>query len=55
MLGVPVPVCRRAVTLEVGDDALVLRLVHRLPEGRVLSIDELRRWPHELAWLKRLD
>ncbi len=53
-LGVPVPIIRQSVSLQVGDEALVLRLTRRLPEGCVLEADDLRRWPYELAWLQRM-
>lgn len=53
-LHLPVPVVRRSVTLQVGDAALVLRLLIRLPEGKVLSADELAHTPLELGWLQRL-
>jgi len=53
-LQVPVPVARRSVVLEVGDAALVLRFLQRLPEGRVLSLDEMKILPIELGWLQRL-
>lgn len=54
LLGVPVPLCRREVRMQPGDVALVLRLLQRLPEGRVLTHDDLRQWPHELAVLECL-
>ncbi len=54
LLAVPVPVCRVAVTMQVGDAALVLRLTGRLPEGAVLTDAELAAWPCELGWLTRL-
>lgn len=37
-----------------ADDPLVLRLLARLPEGRVLSEAELLEVPQELGWLMRL-
>jgi hypothetical protein len=37
-----------------GDQALVLRLRERLPEGKVLGETELASLPYELAWLERL-
>jgi hypothetical protein len=47
----PVPVNRIAAKLQPGDNALVLRLTQRLPEGRVLDADELAALPHQLGWL----
>lgn len=54
LLGVTVPVNRVGVTLQVGDAALVLRMIARLPEGAVLSDAELADWPCELGLLTRL-
>jgi hypothetical protein len=40
--------------MQPGDQALVLRLTARLPEGAVLDADALARHPHELGLLTRL-
>lgn len=53
-LQLPVPVARRSVVLQVGDAALVLRFLQRLPEGRILSLEEMAAIPIELGWLQRL-
>ena len=53
-LQMPVPVARRSVTLQVGDAALVLRVLERLPEGKILTLDEMTAMPIELGWLQRL-
>lgn len=53
LLGVTVPVRRQRIVMQPGDRAVVLRLLQRLPEGRVLTLPELRVWPHELALLER--
>lgn len=53
-LGVPV-VCRRdAIRMLPGDQALVLRLLTRLPEGVVLDAEALATVAHEFALLTRL-
>lgn len=54
ILGLAIPANRVAVAMEPGDQALVLRLRERLPEGKVLGEAELAALPHELAWLERL-
>ena len=54
LLKIDIPVARIQVNLQPGDRALILRLKQRLPEGRVLTPDELRGWPHELGLLERL-
>lgn len=51
----PVEVQRQSVALAAGDQALVLRLLQRLPEGRVLDAAEASAWPHEYALLTRLE
>lgn len=54
LLGVVVPARRVSVAMAAGDAALVLRLKQRLPEGKVLSTEELAAVDYELAWLQRL-
>lgn len=54
LLDTTIPVRRERVLMDAGDCAIVLRLLQRLPEGRVLTHAELLQWPHELAWLQRL-
>jgi hypothetical protein len=53
LLGLDVPVSRISVTMAPGDSALVLRLRARLPEGAVLSAEEMAAVPYELGWLER--
>ncbi|GIX24250.1 MULTISPECIES: DUF1874 domain-containing protein [Caldimonas] len=54
-LGMEVPCARIAVHMQPGDEALVLRLLMRLPEGHVLDADALARLPHSYGLLRRLD
>jgi hypothetical protein len=54
VLGIEVPVRRVSVAMEPGDQALVLRLTERLPEGKLLSEAEMAAVSYELAWLLRL-
>jgi hypothetical protein len=54
-LGVEFPVNRIRVTLQPGERALVLRLLERLPENRVLSETEMAALPFELGLLTRLE
>ncbi len=53
-LGRPVPCQRKAIRMQAGDQALVLRLLHRLPEGAVLDAAALAAAPHEFGLLVRL-
>lgn len=54
LLGVHVPVNRISVEMQPGDRALVLRLKERLPEGKVLTAEEMNQVRFELAILRRL-
>jgi len=54
LLGFPVTVERKTITMQPNDCALVLRVMKRLPEGVVLSTEELRQQPYELALLTRI-
>lgn len=54
LLGVQVPVNRIRAQMQPGDRALVLRLQQRLPEGTVLSAEQMAHMPFELALLTRL-
>lgn len=54
LLGLEIPAQRLTVTMEPGDEALVLRLLQRLPEGVVLGEHELRAIPYEFGLLCRL-
>ncbi len=51
----PVPVVRERVSMQPGDRAIVFRLLKRLPEGAVLSLDDLQTQEWELALLERLE
>ena len=54
ILGVNVPCQRQSIRMQPGDQALVLRLLDRLPEGAVLDAAALARLPHEFGLLTRL-
>lgn len=53
-LAQPVPCRRQAICMQPGDQALVLRLLQRLPEGTVLDAAALAAVPHEFGLLTRL-
>lgn len=53
-LGVEIPVNRVAISMQPGDSALVLRLRGRLPEGAVLTAEQMAAVPFELGWLERV-
>lgn len=52
--GVLVPVNRISTRLDIGDEALVFRLLQRQQEGRELTIEDVRGMPHEYGILKRV-
>ncbi|MCG5525866.1 YddF family protein [Ectothiorhodospira haloalkaliphila] len=53
LLRCPVPVNRTRIIMHPGDQALVLRLQARLPEGQVLDATAMRELPFELGLLSR--
>ena len=53
-LGVAVPCQRNAIRMQPGDQALVLRLLQRQPEGVLLDAEALAKTPHEFGLLTRL-
>jgi len=54
LLGVEVPVKRRGVIMETGDKAIVLRCLARLPEGKVLSLEEMGEYAWQLTLLEKI-
>jgi hypothetical protein len=54
ILGINIPENRVAISLEKGDIAVVFKLGVRLPEGKILSAEELRELNFELGKLERL-
>jgi hypothetical protein len=54
ILNIPIPVNRIQIKMKPGDKALILRLLQRLPEGKVLNESELKRLDFELGLLKFL-
>jgi len=47
LTGIDVPVNRVSLSLKPGDQLLVLQLQSRLPEGKVLSEDEMKQIPYK--------
>lgn len=52
LLETDIPCRRVTVQMRPGDGALVFRLLQRIPEGKVLSDDELAELPFEFGWLR---
>lgn len=55
LLGQPVTANRIAARMEPGDEALVVRLLRRLPEGVILTSHQLREVPYEFGLLRRIE
>ncbi|WP_343577752.1 YddF family protein [Mycobacterium sp.] len=54
ILGVPIPTSRMAIRMAPGDSAIVFRILERLPEGKILSVEEIQRIPYEIGYLQRI-
>ena len=52
-LGIDIPINRIQIEMQPDDKALILRLLSRLPEGKVLDYHELTINPFELGVLTR--
>lgn len=49
-----IPTNRVAITMKAGDQALVFRLLQRIPEGVILNQQQLSQLPYELGLLDKL-
>jgi len=54
LLVVTIPVNRIRIEMQPDDSALVVRILARMPEGKVLSNEEMKEIAHELGVLTRL-
>ncbi len=54
VLGIPCKFNRISVRLDVGDCAIVFRLLGRMEEGEILDLDRLQQLPYEFALLRCL-
>lgn len=55
LLSIDCPLNRVRITMQPGDSAVVLRLLCRLPEGKILKQDEINKLPYQLGLLQRLE
>jgi hypothetical protein len=53
LTGITIPANRIAIKMQSGDLAIVFRVLTRLPEGKVLSDEELAAIPYEFGILER--
>lgn len=51
--GFDIPVNRVQIEMKLGDRAIVFRVLVRLPEGKVLTHEELSQVPYEFGILER--
>lgn len=54
LLGVEIHLNRQQIEMLPGDSAIVFRLLKRMPEGVVLSKEELLALPYEIGLLERI-
>ncbi len=54
LFGINIPMNRIQVTMQTGDRAIVFRLLKRLQEGVVLTEEELKHIPFEIALLEKI-
>ena len=55
VLEITIPFNRQAITMDIGDEAIVFRLLHRMPEGKVIkTLEELEEIECEFGYLKRI-
>jgi hypothetical protein len=54
LLGIDIPFNRIQIKMSKGDKAVVFRLIDRLPEGKVLSEEELKRVKFEIGLLIKI-
>jgi hypothetical protein len=52
LTGIAIPVNRIQVKMQPGDRAIVFQVLTRLPEGKVLSGEELKAVPYRLGLLE---
>jgi hypothetical protein len=54
LTGIQVPVNRIAIKMHPSDVAIVFRVLVRLPEGKVLSYEDLKTIPYEFGVLRMI-
>jgi hypothetical protein len=55
LLSIYCPFNRQRITMQAGDFAIVLRLLCRLPEGKLLEQHEISQLPYQFGLLRRLE
>ncbi len=54
ILCIPIATNRVKINMKIGETALVFILRERIPEGKVLSFQELQNFKYDLGLLKRI-
>jgi hypothetical protein len=55
LLSINCPFKREQIAMQLGDFAIVLQLLCRLPEGKLIKRDELSLLPYQFGLLRRLE
>ena len=55
LLDQTIPANRQAIDMQKGEQAIVFRLLERVPEGTILSKEELLELPFEFSLLERVE
>ena len=53
LTGIQIPAKRIAIKMQSGDVAIIFRVLMRLPEGKILTQEELEKVPFEFGILER--
>jgi hypothetical protein len=53
LLATEIPMNRVSITMQTGDEAVIFRVKTRLPEGQVLSREEIENLDYEFGLLKK--
>ena len=53
LLGLTIPTNRVWIEMQPGDRALVVRILERMPKGKVLTNEEMKQIPYELGIMTR--
>jgi len=54
LTGISIPANRVPIKMQVGDQAVVFRVLTRLPEGVILSEEALKAIPYEFGLLRKV-
>jgi hypothetical protein len=55
LLGIKVEFNREAIMLKPGDSLIVFQLLTRLPEGKILSLEEIQQLPFKFYYIVQVD